>query len=848
MRTLLAKASYQYLLRHPWQLLLALVGIMLGVAVVIAIDLAIDSSLRAFEQAGKAVSGNASHTIIAATGGLDEGLYVRLRVAKGVQNLSPRVKGTVKLTKHPAQHFKLVGIDPLAERALQAGWQLQRNKPIAGNILLRLMHEDFTALLSRQTAQKLHLAINDLLAVATPDGVTQLKIIGFLEADNALAKQALANLLITDIATAQLVLHKLGQLSAIDVLLPREEDAVKLRAMLPKGLSLVASAAENRSIQQMTEAFSINLKAMGLLSLLIGMFLIYNTMTFLAVQRRQLFGILRALGVTQQQLFKLLISEALLLAIVGTCSGILLGFLLGGGLLELVSATINAIYFRIDASALVLTGTQLMKALLLGIGTTLLAVLLPAWEATRGVPRAALQRIVFEKQSHRISKISTWLGGCCVLTGGLLTLLSASSIVLGLASVFFLLFGFALMTPGLTLLLMPPLEPLLGLLFGIQGRIPPRMVAAEISRTGIAIAALMIAVAATIGMDLMINSFRETVAQWLQTSLQADFYISRDRSADNPDEITKDLALKRLLAEIPGVRMLSSVFHTRVVADGHATRVAVFELNNQSKQGFILEQQIDPSVWQKFTSRQATVFVTEAYAYHHATHLGDQLLLQTRSGLQPFTVIAVYKDYSGDRGHLAMGRNNYLRYWQQPGYSGIGVYADPASDMLQLQNRLADILPASYSLQSNQNIYQASMQIFEQTFRITLTMRWLAAAVAFVGVFSALMALQFERTRQLGVFRAMGMTPGQLSLMISAETGLMGCMAGLLAIPAGYLVSVLLIYVVYQRSFGWVLTFHMNPAVFLQGLGIAIAAALLAGIIPALKMAGIVPAEALRNE
>ena len=152
------------------------------------------------------------------------------------------------------------------------------------------------------------------------------------------------------------------------------------------------------------------------------------------------------------------------------------------------------------------------------------------------------------------------------------------------------------------------------------------------------------------------------------------------------------------------------------------------------------------------------------------------------------------------------------------------------------------------TVKSEQAIYKASMKMFEQTFRITETLRWLSAIIAFVGVFSALMALQFERTRQLGILRAIGMTPGQITRLISTETGLMGLVAGLFAVPVGYLMAYVLIFVVYQRSFGWTMVYHFDASVAFQGVALAVVAALLAGVLPALKMARTQPAEALRTE
>ncbi len=195
-----------------------------------------------------------------------------------------------------------------------------------------------------------------------------------------------------------------------------------------------------------------------------------------------------------------------------------------------------------------------------------------------------------------------------------------------------------------------------------------------------------------------------------------------------------------------------------------------------------------------------------------------------------------------------MSRQNYLRYWPDLGYTGIGVYARAGADLKNLESRISQLLTGQQVVKSNQAIYKASMELFEQTFTITEALRWLSAAIAFVGVFSALMALQFERTRQLGILRAIGITSRQLSVLIIGETGLMGLVAGLLAIPVGFIVAYVLIFVVYQHSFGWTMAFYFDSGVLFQGIVLAFVAALLAGVFPALKMAQTHPAEALRTE
>ncbi len=849
MNSILNRSSRNFLWQHPWQLALAIVGIALGVAVVIAIDLAMESSLKSFSQASKAFSGTATHRIIASDGGLDEKLYTRLRVDLGIVNLSPVVTGYVKLAQPDEDSFKLIGIDPSIEKSLHSGWRNEHTENSHQDLLTRLMTEPNSVLLSEKTAQSLHLQINDKLSVVTDQGTQQLKIISLLTFNDAVSEQVLSNLIITDIATAQEVLGLKGLLSSIEVLIDKNapETLAAIQKVLPGNALLLSIGSQAESMREMTLAFSINLKALGLLSLLVGMFLIYNTMTFLVMQRRRLIGSLRLLGVTRQQVFKLILGEALWLAIIGTLIGIVLGIVLGQGLLYLISGTINAIYFRIDAASLMVTPLQIGKGMFLGISATMLAVLPPAFEATRLSAVKVMARSQLESGIRQLIKTAGLMSFALILVGLAMAFFSGKSITVGLASIFLILFGFGLLTPVLTLLLMKLIEGIFGRFLGILGRLPPRMVSAEISRTGIAIAALMIAVSATVGMDLMIGSFRQTVAQWLHSSLPADLYVALPGDKMTADKALADHRLKEKLAELPNVQMLSSVLHTKLIADDRLTKMSVFELNAKSKQGFIFKHEVDDDLWHRFEN-QRTIIVTEPYAYHQAVKPGQKILVKTDQGELPFEVIGIYADYSGDQGHLAMSRQNYQHYWSDLGYSGIGVYAREGADLKQLESRISQLLTAQQSVKSNQEIYKASMELFEQTFTITETLRWLSASIAFVGVFSALMALQFERTRQLGILRAIGITSRQLTVLIISETGLMGLVAGLLAIPVGFIVAYVLIFAVYQRSFGWTMAFYFDSGVLYQGLALAFVAALLAGVFPAMKMAQTKPAEALRTE
>jgi putative ABC transport system permease protein len=139
-------------------------------------------------------------------------------------------------------------------------------------------------------------------------------------------------------------------------------------------------------------------------------------------------------------------------------------------------------------------------------------------------------------------------------------------------------------------------------------------------------------------------------------------------------------------------------------------------------------------------------------------------------------------------------------------------------------------------------------RVFERAFTITTALQILATAVAFIGILSALLSLQLEHTREYSVMRAVGMTPYQLWNFTLIQTGLMGTIAGLLALPIGFVLALVLIYVINVRSFGWTMFLTLSPNEFIQAFAVAVIAALIAGLYPAWRLSNLVTARALRNE
>jgi putative ABC transport system permease protein len=379
-------------------------------------------------------------------------------------------------------------------------------------------------------------------------------------------------------------------------------------------------------------------------------------------------------------------------------------------------------------------------------------------------------------------------------------------------------------------------------------RLAIRGIGAALSRTGVAIAALMLAVATTVGVGIMVGSFRVTVQDWLAATLQADLYVSAPRADAGAGRYPLDPALVERVRGLAGVAEAST--GRAVTLESSAGLVEVFALDTRRMPRYLLEAGEPDAVWPAFLASRGVV-ISEPLAYREGLALGDTVELRTDDGPRKFAVAGVYYDYDSGPGTVLMHRALYDRYWRDRAVGAMGLYlaegADPADVMARVRAAAAEQGDAVVVV-SNREVRDNSLAIFDRTFAITNVLRMLSVLVAFVGILAAFMALQLERARELAVLRATGATPGQVGLMVAVQTGFMGLAAGVLSLPVGWALSKMLIDVINRRAFGWTMQSHVPVEVLLQAVALAVVAALAAGVYPGWRMARTSPAAALREE
>jgi putative ABC transport system permease protein len=393
--------------------------------------------------------------------------------------------------------------------------------------------------------------------------------------------------------------------------------------------------------------------------------------------------------------------------------------------------------------------------------------------------------------------------------------------------------------------------------FGITGTLAARGIVASLTRTSVALAALTIAVATTVGVGIMVESFRGTVVSWLGTTLQADIFVGPPSLVSRRGDGTLEPEVATRLAATTGVRAVNTIRNRRVrttLATGGPPNgevdlhVPTFG-DSTLPRPYRFSSRLTEDVAAALRAPDA-IAISEPYAFHQRLAVGSTLGLATDRGPRTLRVVGVYADYASDEGGIMMARPTYERLFDDRGISALSIVAAPGTDLQLLRGRLAAAAGGAQSLviRQSRELRDASIAIFDRTFLITRVLRTLSVGVAFVGVLSALMALALERARELAVLRALGLVPRQLAWIVTLQTSLMGLCAGLLSLPLGVALALILVHVINRRSFGWTLALEVSPRVLAEAVALALGAALLAGLYPAWKMSRANPARALRDE
>jgi putative ABC transport system permease protein len=841
--------SLRYFARHPALTALNIVGIALGVTVFLSVQIINHSALESFRASLDIVAGKADLEVVGDGLRFDEHAYPVVANDPDVAAATPTVEDVASLTDYPGEYLQLLGIDIFSNGPLRT-FELHDAQSAKPDIVDFLRDPNVLAL-TRKLSQRLGLKIGDPLRLETQSG-TKTFHIGYILDFGEDAPGADEHLSVMDIANVQEDFLHVGKLTRISALLRPGADFATVRARLqselPANVIVQAPDRRNRQVERMLSAFQLNLTALSLISLLVGMFLIYNTVATAVVRRRHEIGVLRALGMSGWQVQGLFIMEALLLGIAGSLLGLFLGVLMASQLVGAVSQTITSLYILTSIQNLFISPAAIVAAIFLCMGAVLVAAWFPAREAATISPVEALSVGHLEDDSARSTARWTFIGLGMLLLSALLARISLTvgPAWLSFGAALFTLLGFAFFVPTTSVTFSRVFKPR-----SIMARIAFGHFAQSLHRTSMAIASLVVALAMVVGISTMIFSFRSTVEEWLSRSIQADLAIgpAANLVLGNREMVRPEV--EQIVANTPHVHY-DSYRELRVQLNGQLVKLVSARLAVTRNIERLSFSQGDSHEAFDAAIEQGAVLVSDPFFRRFHLGLGDTINLATPTGRRDFKIAGVYIDYTTEGGVILVDWQTYRKFWQDDAINGIGVYIDKGSGVTaaQLEPQLrAEIAPyGDYLIKSNQELRDQVFRIFDQTFSVTYILQTIGIIVSGLGIFLSLTILVAERRREISILRAVGASRAQIQTLVLLEAGIIGVLGSFLGILAGLALAWMLSFVINVSFFGWTISWA-TPWRFLISLPfLVIGAALVSGYGPARQAARLDIADGVKME
>ena len=837
------------LFREPVRTSLTILAIALGVAVVLAIDLAGGAATGSFRSSMETLAGDSDLEVVTA-GGVPENVVGTLATLPYPIRVSPRIEDYAVIV-NTKKSFPLIGLDLVAEGSAFA----QSESPkIAGSQAQDASEQAFEHLgdsdsiwvgssAGYKTGDRVELLINDQVHRYSVRGVY---------ADSNGNESAI----VMDLAAAQHALVRFGRVDRILLKVPEtpglEEWQQRLRGMLPAGAEVRPQGTGTNENRRMLAAFRWNLRLLSYISLVVGAFLIYNTISVSVVRRRPEIGIVRALGASRRVILSAFVGEAACFGIAGALIGIPLGRFLATGAVRLMSATVESLYVSSRPGIIELNAASVFLAIAIGVGVAVASAYSPAGEASLVSPVQAMARGRREYDVHlqkgRDIGMALMFGLAAAAASRAPAI--AGKPLLGYLAAILLVVASALAIPAFVDALTSLSSKLLGKLLGVEAMLASRSLAASLRRTSVLVGALSTAIAMMTAVGIMVGSFRQTVMVWMGHQLPADLYLRPTGSAAADRHPTLSPGLAEEIATVPGVAAVDRLRAYEINFENMPATLASADLNvlRPYRNSDFFSGRPKEQVLAELRDSNA-VIVSEPFTYKHHLKAGDSLTLSLGDTRATFRIADVYYDYSSERGGILMDRKTMLRYLPDPAPSNLAIYVSPGAHLDVVR---AEIERASAGhrvlMFSNRDLRAEAIRIFDRTFAITYALEAVAVIVAVMGVAGALLALVIDRRRELGLLQFLGAATGQVRKLILVEAGLLGLLANLAGVALGFALSLILIYVINKQSFGWTIRFHLPVEILLGALTVVYLATVLAGLYPAQVAVGLNPLEVVHEE
>jgi putative ABC transport system permease protein len=487
-----------------------------------------------------------------------------------------------------------------------------------------------------------------------------------------------------------------------------------------------------------------------------------------------------------------------------------------------------------------------------GVGVALAAALAPAREAGRVSPVEAMARGQREYAARLHARRDLVAGVAVAAAGAFAATLPPvqGKPLFGYLAALLLIAASALALPAVIQLLAGAYRVFLERWAGVEPMLASRSLVASLWRTSVLVGALSTAVAMMVSVGVMVGSFRQTVLLWMDNQLKADLYL-RPAGMGRADRFpTMAPEIADAIEKLPAVAAVDRFRAYTISYNGMPATLGAGDTRVNARFGrtAFLSGQVRDEIFRRLPTGDYAI-ISEPFANKHNLRAGDDIRLPIGDAERRFRILGVYYDYASERGYVILDRNVLLRYLPDPAPSSLAVFAVPGRDLAELRAQVERVTAGrEVMIFTNRTLRTEAIRIFDRTFAITYALEAVAIVVAVIGIAGALLALVIDRRREFGLLRFLGASAGQIRRLILFEAGFIGLLSNLIGLGLGFVLSLLLIYVINRQSFGWTIQFHTPVWLLVSGLMVVYLATILAGLYPSRTAVRLNPIEVIHEE
>jgi putative ABC transport system permease protein len=859
---LLRHISLRHIKFQKTRTFMAACGIALGVASMVSIDIVNTSVLRSFEESINQITGRAVLQVTGADSGFPEKMLDRVQSVPGVEFALPVIQTNAIFSEGGKRSFMILGVDALQDHQIR-NYKLTDESADIPDPLLFLAKPD-SLLLTKKMAAREGIKIDQQVRVQTVQGIKTLTVRGLLDPEGP-ARAADGDIAVMDIYAAQMVFGKEGRIDRIDVsILPGETlDVVKerIRSALPEGYVIDTPRERSRQVELTLMRFRKSMALISVMALLVGMYLIYNAVSITVVQRRKETGILRALGCTRGQIIRLFLGETAVMSGIASILGIGLGIVFARLTVGVVAQSVTDLYLKATVSDLTISHSGILFDGSLGIVASLVAAMLPVAAGARVTPVSAIRALPWSDGRLLLSGKVRAAAVCFIILSFAILLayenadrssLIRSSTATSLSLVLLML-GISLAMPSFLQGFIFVFHRFLSPRLGASGRLAGLNLQKNISRNAIAAAAVFFSITMLVSTANLIHSTRVSLLDFVDSVTHADLLISSGHpmAMGGLPNIPMPGEMRQEVERVPGVRAAYPFRKINVTYEGRRILLESFDVDRSREySSFNLFAEGRREDMLTLLPGQDNVVVNESLAARHHLKPGGSIVLPTPNGPVRFGVSAVVVAYESDSGVLWMDIHTFQRHWQDNVLDLFEVLVKPGADIQTVREailarfsgeRTLFVLPA-------RAFKDEVRKMLDRSFVVNNAVVLIQMIIAGFGIVITLLASVFERTREIGILRSIGMKKKQIASVILIESILLGACGGIIGIAGGIVVGWLNLEGFFRIDLGASLRYQVHIPSLALALLLSIGLSILAGIYPAKRAAKTNITEALSYE